>query len=64
MRIGRRRTLCLERRGWCPSPWKSTDDLEIAVAECVDWFDHRRLHGQIGLIPVNDRDQPVPVRYG
>ena len=27
------------------------DDLEIAVAEYVDWFDHRRLHGEIGLVP-------------
>ena len=32
-------------------PWKNIDDLEIAVAEYVDWFNHRRLHGQIGLIP-------------
>ncbi len=32
-------------------PWKSIDDLEIAVAEYVDWFNFRRLHGQIGLVP-------------
>ncbi|WP_240675158.1 IS3 family transposase [Cellulomonas endophytica] len=32
-------------------PWKSIDDLEIAVAEYIDWFNHRRLHGEIGLIP-------------
>ena len=32
-------------------PWKSIDDLEIAVAEYVDWFNHRRLHGELGLIP-------------
>ena len=32
-------------------PWKSIDDLEIAVAEYVDWFNHRRLHGEIGLVP-------------
>jgi putative transposase len=31
-------------------PWKSIDDLEIAVAEYVEWFNHRRLHGEIGLI--------------
>ncbi len=29
-------------------PWKSIDDLEIATAEYVDWYNHRRLHGQIG----------------
>ena len=32
-------------------PWRSIDDLEIAVAEYIDWFNHRRLHGEIGLIP-------------
>jgi putative transposase len=31
--------------------WKSVLDIEIAVAECVDWFNQRRLHGEIGLVP-------------
>jgi transposase InsO family protein len=31
--------------------WKSIGDVEIAVAEYVDWFNHRRLHGEIGLVP-------------
>jgi putative transposase len=32
-------------------PWKGIDDLEIAVPEYIDWFNHRRLHGEIGLVP-------------
>lgn len=32
-------------------PWKGIDDLEIAVAEYIDWFNHRRLHGELGHIP-------------
>ena len=31
--------------------WKSISDVEIAVAEYIDWFNYRRLHGEIGLIP-------------
>ena len=31
--------------------WKSINDVEIAVAEYIDWFNHRRLHGEIGHIP-------------
>ena len=30
--------------------WKSIGDVEIAVAEYVDWFNQRRLHGEIGLV--------------
>ena len=32
-------------------PWRSIDDLEIAIAEYIDWFNHRRLHGEIGHVP-------------
>lgn len=38
-------------------PWKSIDDLEIAVAEYIDWFNHRRLHGEIGMIPPVEAEQ-------
>ncbi len=31
--------------------WKGIDDLEIAVAEYIDWFSDKRLHGKIGLVP-------------
>lgn len=31
--------------------WRSVGDVEIAVAEYIDWFNHRRFHGEIGLIP-------------
>ncbi len=31
--------------------WKNVSDIEIAVAEYVDWYNHRRLHGEIGFVP-------------
>ena len=31
--------------------WKSVLDVELAVAEYVDWFNHRRLHGELGQVP-------------
>jgi putative transposase len=28
-------------------PWRGLDDVEFATMTYVDWFNHRRLHGQI-----------------
>lgn len=32
-------------------PWQSINDLEIATAEWVDWFNERRLHGELDQRP-------------
>jgi putative transposase len=32
-------------------PWKTVDDVEIATAEWIDWFNHRRLYEYCGDIP-------------
>jgi putative transposase len=45
--IGLYKTELIHRRG----PWRTIDDIEIATLEYVDWFNHRRLHGEIGMIP-------------
>ncbi|MCT1435238.1 integrase core domain-containing protein [Dietzia maris] len=39
-------------------PWRDIDDLEIAVAEYVDWFNHRRIHGEIGYVPPAEYEAP------
>ncbi len=39
--------------------WTSINDLEIAVAEYVDWFNQRRLHGELGHVdPRRARGRP------
>lgn len=32
-------------------PWKGADDVEWATLTYVDWFNRRRLHGEIGMVP-------------
>jgi putative transposase len=46
-------------------PWKGIDDLDIAVADGgtshevvnIDWFIHRRRHGEIGLVPPAEHEE-------
>ena len=36
--------------------------VEIAVAEYIDWFNHRRIHGEIGYVPPAEYEaQHAPV---
>jgi len=32
-------------------PWRGLDDVEHATLEYLDWFNNRRLHGELGMIP-------------
>ncbi|AZQ36240.1 hypothetical protein EJ357_24515 [Streptomyces cyaneochromogenes] len=32
-------------------PWKTLSHVELATAEWVDWYNHRRLHSEIGHVP-------------
>ena len=38
-------------------PWQGIGDLEPAVAAYVEWYNHRRLHGELGLIPPVEHEQ-------
>ncbi|WP_157788889.1 integrase core domain-containing protein [Rhodococcus rhodochrous] len=38
-------------------PWRSIDNLKIAVAAYIDWFNYRHLHGEIGMIPPVEVEQ-------
>ena len=41
------KTELIHRRG----PWKNADDIEWATLIYIDWFNNRRLHGEIGMVP-------------
>jgi putative transposase len=45
--IGLYKTELIRRRG----PWRNLDHVEFATLEYIDWFNHQRLHGEIGMIP-------------
>jgi putative transposase len=32
-------------------PWRGLDDVEYATLVYIDWFNQRRLHGELGMIP-------------
>ena len=32
-------------------PWRGIDDIEIATVEYIDWYNNRRLHGELGHVP-------------
>jgi putative transposase len=44
--IGQIKTELIHRRG----PWRTTEQLEFAIFEYLDWWNHRRLHGEINMI--------------
>jgi putative transposase len=55
------KTELIRRQG----PWRGLEDVEHATLEYVDWFNHRRLHGELGMVPPAEfeaaYDQALPV---
>jgi len=49
-------------------PWRGLDDVEYATLDYVDWFNQRRLHGELGMLPPAEfearhaaEQQPLPL---
>jgi len=45
--IGLYKTEVIRKRG----PWRSCEQLELATARWVEWYNQRRLHSSIGMVP-------------
>lgn len=43
--IGQIKTELIYRHG----PWRTIEQLEYALLEYIDWWNHRRLHGEIDM---------------
>jgi putative transposase len=54
--IGLFKTEVIRRRG----PWRCIDDVEFAVLEWVDWFNHRRLLEPLGHVPPAEYEDAAP----
>jgi len=37
-------------------PWRTRRQLELAIVEWIDWYNHRRLHSEIGDIPPAEQE--------
>jgi putative transposase len=40
-------------------PWRGLDDVEFATLGYIDWFNHRRIHGEI----TNDNSYVTPAEH-
>ena len=64
--IGLYKTECIRLEG----PFRTVDELELATASWVHWFNHQRLHSAIGYIPpieyetAHYRQHPLPQPAG
>ena len=51
------KTELVRRRGL----WRGLDDLELAIWEWVDWWNHRRLHQALGYVPPVEHETTTTV---
>ena len=51
------KTECIRTQVFHQGPYKSIGDVEYATAGWVDWYNNRRLHSSIGMIPPAEHEQ-------
>ena len=55
--IGLFKTECIRTTVFHHGPYKTLADVEYATAGWVDWYNNRRLHGSIGMVPPAEYEQ-------
>ena len=55
--IGLFKTECITTTFFHNGPSKSLADIEYATAGWVDWYNHRRLHGTLGMVSPHEFEQ-------
>ena len=48
---------CIRTTVFHDGPYKTVADVEYATAGWVDWYNNRRLHGSIGMVPPVEHEQ-------
>jgi len=55
--IGLFKTECIGTTIFHPGPFRTLTNVEFAVAGWVDWYNHRRLHSSLGMVPPVEFEQ-------
>ena len=55
--IGLFKTECIATTVFHDGPYKTLADVEYATAGWVDWYNHRRLHGSLGMLTPAEYEQ-------
>jgi len=55
--IGLFKTECIATTVFHDGPYKTLADVEYATAGWVDWYNHRRLHGSLGMLTPTEHEQ-------
>jgi putative transposase len=55
--IGLFKTECIATTIFHSGPYETLADVEYATAGWTDWYNHRRLHGSLGMIPPIEYEQ-------
>ena len=48
---------CIRTTIFHDGPYKTIADVEYATAGWVDWYNHRRLHGSLGMVTPNEFEE-------